>query len=181
MPSWSIHRFHAKKFTRELGIECSCVGLIDRLVDDPGATLPSVLEEVRRSSKLLALMLRDEAVRPEDPIAVHDWGAWRGFQASVDALRRVAEAVAGRTGPLMVDLHLSLDSTRLGCLEGLSSFSGCFETRRGSCRWADRPPDGRPSPIPRLRVEVGPRRLRGVGRGTGNRQRGQKLRCQRVC
>jgi len=109
MPSWSIHRFYAEKFARERGIEYSCVGLIDRLVDDPGSTLPSVLEEVRRSSKLLALMLHDETVRPEDPIAMHDWGAWRGFRASVDALRRVAEAVAGRTGPLMVDLHLSLD------------------------------------------------------------------------
>jgi len=123
MPSWSIHRFHAKKFTRELGIECSCVGLIDRLVDDPGATLPSVLEEVRRSSKLLALMLRDEAVRPEDPIAVHDWGAWRGFRASVDALRRVAEAVAGRTGPLMVDLHLSLDYVWKWGLDGYAAWA----------------------------------------------------------
>jgi len=109
MPSWSIHRFYAEKFARELGIECSCVGLIDRLIDDPGSALPLVLEEVRRSSKLLALMLYDEALRPEDPIAMHDWGAWRGFRASVDALRRVAEAVAGRTGLLMVDLHLSLD------------------------------------------------------------------------
>jgi len=109
MPTWDIHRLHAEKFLREIGLECARCDFIDRLVDEPDSTIPLVLEEIRRSSKLLALMLSDRAVRPEDPVAVHDWGAWRGSRASVDALRRVAEAVAGRVGPLLVDLHLSLD------------------------------------------------------------------------
>ncbi len=109
MPAWIVHKFHAEKFLRELGLECARCDLVDRLIDEPGSIIPLVLEDVRRCSKLLALMLSDEAVKPEDPVATHDWGAWRGSRASVDALRRVAEAVAGRAGVLLVDLHLSLD------------------------------------------------------------------------
>ena len=109
MPAWSVHKLHAEKFLRENGLECAHIELIDRIVDEPSSALPLVLEKVGRSARLLALILSDEAVRPEDPVAVHDWGAWRRSRASVDALRRVAEAVAGRAGSLLVDLHLSLD------------------------------------------------------------------------
>ena len=113
MPSWSVHRALARRFLRERA-GCEAPGgvdssLIDLLVDEPGALVSRLREALPRSSALLALLLLDEKLRPEDPVMEHDWGAWARCRASVEALRRASEALAGGLGRMLVDLHLALD------------------------------------------------------------------------
>uniref|UniRef100_A0A7J3X8D7 Uncharacterized protein n=1 Tax=Thermofilum pendens TaxID=2269 RepID=A0A7J3X8D7_THEPE len=122
MPSWRLHRLHARRLLRELGVErdpgLPVEFLVDLLVDAPEEALRLVRGKLRASDRLLYLLLYEEKLRPEDPVARHDWGAWRGSWASLQAARRVAELVAGRPGRLLVDLHVSLDYLwRVGDLE----------------------------------------------------------------
>lgn len=109
MPPWPIHAKYSARFLAELGVRGVDPSLVDRLVDAPSSLLPSLAEVLKRRDRLLALILYDESLRPLDLLCTHDWGAWRGQTASVDALRRVAEALWGFLGVLLVDLHLSLD------------------------------------------------------------------------
>ncbi len=122
MPSWRVHRLHARRLLRELGVErgqgMPIEVFVDLLVDAPEEALRLVRSKLRAGDRLLYLLLFEGKLRPEDPVARHDWGAWRGSWASLQAARRVAELVAGRPGRLLVDLHVSLDYLwRVGDLE----------------------------------------------------------------
>lgn len=110
LPSWLLHAKYSRKFMSRMGIEGIDPRVIDALVDEPSSILPVLKERVSRENRLLSLILYREEVRPMEPIAVHDWGAWTRYpQPAIEALRRVAEILYGREGRLLVDLHLSLD------------------------------------------------------------------------
>jgi len=125
MPPWSVHAKYSARFLRRLGIGGIDPSLVDRLVDAPSSLLPTLRRVLERRDKLLALLLYDDRLRPLDPLCIHDWGAWRGQMASIEALRRVAEIVWGLPGVLLVDLHLSLD------------YAWKCRERREFVRWAE--------------------------------------------
>ncbi len=86
------------------------VRLIDALVDFPSSELLRGASWKGPGGRLLAEVLLDSRLRPEDPVMLHDWGLKGPNRPSLDALRRAAEALLGPTGVLLADLHVSLDA-----------------------------------------------------------------------
>ncbi|RLF05608.1 MAG: hypothetical protein DRK00_03960 [Thermoprotei archaeon] len=117
MPPWSIHAKYSARFMKKHGIKGIDPSLVDKLVDEPSSLLPSLRDVLEERDRLLALVLYDARLKPLDPLCTHDWGAWREGEASVEALRRIAETLWGIPGVLLVDLHLSLDYVWRGCEE----------------------------------------------------------------
>jgi len=100
--------------------------LVDRLVDIPD---PAVLGDGAWKgvgARVLLEVLSDPELRPEEPVMKHDWGLRGPNRASLDALRRACEALAGEVGALLADLHVSLDAVDVLGL-----------TREGYKRWAE--------------------------------------------
>lgn len=114
MPSWHVHKLYVRQFLEEKRVSSELKArtldyLIDLLVDAPREAIEMFKDEMFRANRLLALILTDDRLKPLEPLGLHDWGAWRCCLPSIEALRRLAEVVAGGVGRLLVDLHLSLD------------------------------------------------------------------------